>query len=121
MDRAGYHRWRTGLYSFHADEAGKIMKQVGYDQAMIDRVGALLRKERLKVDADAQALEDVICLVFLENYFSEFSQRQADEKMVTILRRTWTKMSAVGHAAALGLTLPEESRRLIEKALAMSQ
>src|SRR2546423_11678284 len=23
IDRAGYHRWRTSLYSFHADEAEK--------------------------------------------------------------------------------------------------
>lgn len=74
IDRAGYHRWRTTLYSFHADTAEKILREVGYDEATIGRVRSLLRKERLKVDPESQALEDVVCLVFLENYFADFAQ-----------------------------------------------
>ena len=31
MDRAGYHRWRTGLYTFHGDVAAKILQELGYD------------------------------------------------------------------------------------------
>jgi hypothetical protein len=38
MTRAGYHQWRTTLYSFHADEAAKILREVGYDDATINRV-----------------------------------------------------------------------------------
>src|ERR1035441_3147125 len=30
MDRAGYHRWRTGLYSFHAEKAAEILRDLGY-------------------------------------------------------------------------------------------
>src|SRR5579862_2971819 len=52
MDRAGYHRWRTALYSFHADEAEKILKDAGYEETTISRVRSLLKKEKLKTDPD---------------------------------------------------------------------
>jgi hypothetical protein len=118
MDRAGYHRWRTTLYSFHGDVAAKILKEAGYPEEMIARVRSLLKKEKLKANPEAQALEDVICLVFLENYFAEFAEQHDEEKIIGILRRTWKKMSTVGQKAALGLELPERARELVGKALA---
>lgn len=118
QDRAGYHRWRTTLYTFHADTAGSILREVGCDEATIARVRSLLKKERLKADPDSQALEDVACLVFLESYFTDFAPRHEEEKVIVILRRTWAKMSDTGRAAALALRLPAEARALIEKALA---
>jgi hypothetical protein len=118
MDRAGYHRWRTALYTFHADQAEKILRKVGYDDSLIARVRSLLRKEKLKSDAEMQALEDVICLVFLETEFAEFAQKHDETKMLVILRRTWVKMSPCGHEAALQLPLAAPLRALIEKALA---
>jgi hypothetical protein len=117
MDRAGYHRWRTGLYTFHADRAAEILWEVGYDQATIDRVKSLLRKERLKADSETQALEDVICVVFLENYFTEFAAKHDEEKVIGILRRTWAKMSQVGRDAALKLPMSLQAGSLIRKAL----
>lgn len=117
MDRQGYHRWRTELGRFHADAAAQVLREVGYDQQTITRVQSLLRKERLKLDPETQALEDVICLVFLQYYFAPFSELHEEQKLMGILRRTWTKMSAKGHAAALALSLPPEKRRLVEKAL----
>ena len=68
-------------------------------------------------DPEAQNLEDVACLVFLASYFSEFAQRHDEEKIVTILRRTWAKMSPRGREAALKLPLPDRDRALIQKAL----
>jgi hypothetical protein len=118
MDRAGYHRWRTQLYTFHADAAEKILRDVGYDEQTIARVRSLLRKERLKADPEVQALEDVICLVFLENYFADFAPKHDPQKVIVILRRTWAKMSPKGHAAALALELPPQARQLVEQALA---
>jgi len=117
MDRAGYHRWRTELYSFHADTAARILKEVGYDEATIARVRALLRKERLKSDRETQALEDVACLVFLEYYFADFAAKHDEQKVIQILQRTWKKMSARAQTAALELPLAPEARRLIERAL----
>ncbi|HEX4055098.1 MAG TPA: DUF4202 domain-containing protein [Tepidisphaeraceae bacterium] len=118
MTRAGYHQWRTTLYTFHADEATQILHEVGYDEQAVARVRSLLRKEKLKADPQTQALEDVACLVFLENYFAEFALKHDEQKVIEILRRTWKKMSERGRAAALELPLQTEARRLIEKALA---
>ena len=117
MDRAGYHRWRNELGAFHAKVAGEILREVGYDEAMVGRVQSLLRKERLKEDPDAQLLEDVICLVFLQYYFPDFAKKHDEEKLIGILRRTWRKMSERGHEAALKLPVGAEERKLIEKAL----
>jgi hypothetical protein len=117
MDRSGYHRWRTRLYDFHADATAEILREVGYDDVTIARVRSLIRKERIKSDPEMQTLEDVICLVFLENYFHEFAQDHDEQKLITILQRTWKKMSERGHAAALELPLGAEDRRIIEKAL----
>jgi len=117
MDRPGYLKWRTTLYDFHAEKAGEILRKVGYDDATISRVQSLVRKQGIKTDPEMQLLEDVICLVFLENYFAEFAADHDEEKLIRILRRTWAKMSPRGHQAALALELPERERALIEKAL----
>lgn len=119
MTRAGYHQWRTAAARFHAEVAGRILRDVGYDEAMVTRVQSLLRKERLKEDPGAQLLEDVACLVFLERTFAPFAAAHEDEKVTEILRRTWRKMSDRGRAAAGGLVdaLPERARALVRRAL----
>jgi hypothetical protein len=113
MDRAGYLRWRTDLAAFHARVTGDIMRQAGYGPAEIECVQALLRKERIKQDPEAQALEDVACLVFLEHELADFGRDKDWEKIARILRRTWKKMSPRGQVAALGLELPPQVRELL--------
>jgi hypothetical protein len=117
MDRDGYRRWRTDLSKFHAETTGRILRGVGYDEATVERVGSLLRKQQLKTDPDCQLLEDVICLVFLEYELADFAKKHDEEKLIYILRRTWKKMSARGHQAALGLPLPDGLRSIVEKAV----
>ena len=118
MTRTGYLKWRTTLYRFHADTAGDILREVGYDDAMVAAVQSLLRKERLKRNPDMQCLEDVICLVFLESYFANFAPQYDEQKVIDILRKTWRKMSPQGQSAARGLALPPAAHALLEKALA---
>jgi hypothetical protein len=118
MTRPGYHQWRTAAGRFSADEAAAILRDVGYDDATVARVQALVRKEGLKTgDAETQALEDSTCLAFLERGFAEFAARHDEEKVVGIVRRTWRKMSPAGQQAALTLDLSDEARRLIGRAL----
>lgn len=117
MDRIGYLKWRTDLKNLHAQLAGEILRDAGYDDITIARVQSLVRKERLKQDAESQTLEDVACLVFLENYFADFAKQHNAEKVIDIVRKTWKKMSPGGHAAALTLPIPDEARVLVEKAL----
>jgi hypothetical protein len=120
ITRAGYHQWRTFLYSFHADTAAEILRQTGYDDTTISRIRSLLKKEKLKADPEMQMLEDVACLVFLESYFADFAMKHDEEKVIGILRRTWKKMSPRAHSAALELNLSPQARQLIEKALKTS-
>ena len=117
----GYNQWRRTLYKFHADTAAEILKEVGYDNETIERVKTLLQKKRLKLDPDVQLLEDVICLVFLENHFADFSQQHNPDKVVDIVRKTWRKMSPQGHEAALTLELSPDAAALVGKALVRSQ
>ena len=117
MDRSGYRRWRTALGAYHADVAAEIMADVGYAESEVERVRDLLQKKRLKKDPEVQALEDVICLVFLEHYLEAFAREQEEEKMIKIIRKTWAKMSERGQAAALSLPLTPSVQGLIMKAL----
>lgn len=118
MDRAGYHRWRTTLYKFHASAAAEILRSVGYDDATIARVEHLIQKKQLREDPDTATLEDVVCMVFLRFYAERFAAAHPVEKTVTILQKTWAKMSPAGQAAALQLELPGPVRSLVERALA---
>jgi len=116
--RTGYLRWRNELKSFHARRVGEIMQAAGYGADDIARVGALIRKERLKSDAEAQMLEDVACIVFLRHYLDEFMQKTDQDKLAGILAKTWNKMSALGHEHARALDLAAAVPALLERGLA---
>ena len=115
--RQGYRHWRTELGKFHAETTAKILQTAGYTDEVIRRVKELLRKERLKIDPECQLLEDVICLVFIEHYLEDFATKHDDSKLLSILRKTWKKMSTQGRTMALELELPERLRDLISRAL----
>ncbi|MFQ5950043.1 MAG: DUF4202 domain-containing protein [Nitrospiria bacterium] len=117
MDRRGYHQWRMALNRFHAKKAGEILREVGYDDETVTRVQGFMLKKRLKADPEMQLLEDVICLVFLESYFADFSKKHDENKLIIIVQKTWKKMSPRGHEAALQLNLRPEDLALIKKAL----
>ncbi|MEP2278856.1 DUF4202 domain-containing protein [Maribacter sp.] len=117
MNREGYLRWRQELKKFHAKKAASILEDVGYDDETIDNVKFLLEKKQLKKNEETQALEDVICLVFLEFYFEPFAHKHEEDKTIDILQKTWRKMSIKGQEAALKLPLSKFSLDLITKAL----
>jgi hypothetical protein len=115
--KVGYLRWRKEESLAHASLAGDILGEAGYDADTVKHVQSLIKKERIKHDADAQVLEDVTCLVFLEHELAPFAAKHPDEKVIDILRKTWPKMSVRGQQAALGLALPAPLRQLVEKAV----
>ena len=106
-DKAGYLQWRHDAAAFHAERVAKIMAECGWDGAAQDRVGSLIRKERLKSDAEAQTLEDVACLVFMRWYFVPFAADRSHDELFRIVAKTARKMSANGRKAALSLPLPD--------------
>lgn len=117
MDRQGYKKWRMELAVFHGETAGSIMANQGYSDTAIQRVKDLLLKRSLKRDEEVQALEDVICLVFLEFYLEDFASKHDEAKLIDIIQKTWNKMSDAGHSAALTLPLSTTMLALITKAL----
>ena len=73
--RAGYLGWRTEQGRRHARAGGAgFMEAAGYPRGRPHpSVGAFLRKQGLKRNSEVQALEDVICFVFLRFYFADFA------------------------------------------------
>ena len=120
VGRAGYRQWRTDLAAFHADTAAEILRAVGYDEPMVARVQALVRKDRLKADPDVQLLEDVICHVFLTHYLADFAAKHDDDKVADILKKTWRKMSDDGRTAVASLEMPEAVRALVARVAEVS-
>jgi hypothetical protein len=119
---AGYNRWRRDLARFHAETAGRLMGEAGYDAVTVARVGSLIRKEGLGRDPETQALEDAACLVFLETGFDEFSRKHPDDKVVDIVKKTWRKMGPKGRALAMELVggLAPDRAALVARAVAES-
>ena len=117
MDKVGYFKWRETLKKMHAAIAGEILEQVGFDDQFVDRVQKIILKKLIKKNEESQALEDTICLVFLDYYFEEFAAKHTDEKVIDILKKTWVKMSDKGHGAALTLTFSDKSLTLVKQAI----
>ena len=120
MDRAGYHRWRIALRDHHAARLAEILGALGFEEATVARVGAIVRKERLGHDPEVQVLEDVACIVFLKYELAAFVATYAGDeaKLAGILAKTWRKMSPAGHAAALALPPPPDVAALLDQGLA---
>lgn len=117
MTRPGYFAWRTALKNRQADIAKKICLDCGYDADEAGRVASLVRKEDMKQDVECQALEDVACLVFLDDQFEKFEREHDEEKILGILRKTWTKMSEKGHDLVSQIEMTDLAKGLLTKAL----
>lgn len=115
--RIGYLEWRKALGRFHAERAGEILSRVGYDREVVLRVQAINQKRALRLDPEVQTMEDALCLAFLEHEAAEFAAKHPEDKVVDILGKTWRKMSARGREEALRLTMSEELRALVKRAI----
>lgn len=106
--KAGYLDWRREQGRRHALRVAGIMAEAGYPEADCNRVGVLLRKEGLKRDPEVQALEDVICFVFLRWYFADFAAKHDPDAVLDIVQKTARKMSEAGRVRVLKeFALPE--------------
>ncbi|KAI2643533.1 hypothetical protein GGS21DRAFT_21486 [Xylaria nigripes] len=119
MTRAGYLTWRAKQKTQAADKIKALLSST-LDAADVDRIAALVRKEGLATDVETQVLEDVACLVFLDDQLEDFEKKANvdEDKMVQILRKSWAKMSARGREIALGMDLSERAETLVKKAIA---
>lgn len=119
-NKIGYFKWRNELKKKHASLTSEILKNLGFSEEFSSRVSFLINKKALKNDIETQTLEDVACLVFLEYYFESFSLKHEEEKIIDIVKKTWNKMSDLGHEHALKLNLSPSCQNLVGKALQSS-
>lgn len=119
MDRVGYLKWREDLKKFHSLTTAQILQRAGFDDDFIARVSFLIEKKLLKKDKETQLLEDVVCLVFLEYYLDPFVQKHNEEKLKSIIKKTWDKMSEKGHEQALKIKYSEDTLKLIKISLGL--
>src|SRR5262249_37409939 len=115
--RAGYLKWRNDLKDYHARRLGEIMTAAGYGPQDAARVGALVRKERVRSDPEAQMLEGTASIVFRTHYLPDFMGKTDEAKLARILVQTWNKMSVQGRAHAGKLDLPPSVLALLERGL----
>lgn len=115
--RSGYLQWRRDLHELHAREAARILTAEGYDQETVERVGAIIRKRNLGTDPEVQALEDALCLVFLETQFHDLAARLDTPRMLDVLKKALRKMSEPAKRLALTIELPGRERAVLEEAL----
>jgi len=114
--RAGYLRWRRDLAQREAEDVGVILAGVGYEQETIERVQAIIRKRNLAHDAEVQALEDALCLVFLETQLDDVAGRLGTDHMVEVIRKTMGKMSRRGLQLAATIPLSASGQALLAAA-----
>lgn len=117
MNKQGYHAWRTYLKKRQAEMASQICLDCGYSEEDAMRVSSMIRKENMKKDEETQVLEDVACLVFLDDQFEEFEKEHDEDKIVNILKKTWGKMSEQGHELALEISMSDRAKHLVTRAL----
>lgn len=116
--RAGYLRWRRDQKQRHADDVTVLLAGAGYTDDEIDRVGALIRRERLATDPDSQVVEDAACLVFIETQLASMVERFEHDHLLDVIRKTARKMTSAGLAAVADLPLGDTERELLAEALA---
>lgn len=116
--RIGYLKWRKDLAKMHADAATEVLRSVGFDEDVIQSVREINLKQNLKTSPDVQAMEDALCLCFLEQEYGAFAEKHEDQKVVEIVEKTWRKMSPVGQKLALTLPLSGRPGQLVRRALA---
>ncbi len=118
--RVGYLKWRKDLSKRHADLAALTLREVGLDEDTVTQVRAIVLKQDLKSNPDAQAMEDALCLSFLEHEYATFATKHPDEKVIDIVDKTWCKMSKRGRTLALSLAFSGRALALLESAIAQA-
>jgi hypothetical protein len=74
-------------------------------------------KKNLGQDPELQTLEDALCLVTLQYQLKDLVRKTDPDKMISILQKTWKKMSAQARDEAVRLSYPEDQQKLLSQAL----
>ena len=108
--RAGYLRWRRDLKAVHAETLGELLPACGIGAGVVARAQQLVAKRGDQHEPEAQAFEDVVCLVFLETQFEELIDRLDEQKTIDVLQTraealSLSRRSFVASCSTLALCL----------------
>lgn len=117
MTRPGYLKWRTDLKKFHAERAGEILRELGYNEETVRRVQDLNLKKNFPADPECRVLEDALCLVFLEFQLADLAAKTDEDKVINALKKSWDKMTETARAEALKLKYGDRETGLVQRAL----
>ena len=116
MTKPGYYAWRNAAKKMHAERVGALMAEAGYSDEEIAATQAMVRKEDLRANPEAQTVEDLASLVFLKHYGLDFAHGRTAEQLVDILVKTMRKMSPEARAFAGRIGMPEAVAGLVGEA-----
>ena len=116
MTKPGYYAWRNAAKKMHAERVGALMAEAGYAGDEIAAAQAMVRKEDLRANPDAQTVEDVASLVFLKHYGLDFAHGRTQAQLVDILAKTMRKMSPEALAFAARIDMPQAVAGLVGEA-----
>lgn len=121
MTRPGYLTWRTKQKTQAAAQIKELLLSMDEPppEADVERISALISKKDLATNEETQVLEDVACLVFLDDQLDSFESKSDndEDKVISILRKTWKKMSPKGREMALQMKHSDRATSLLQKAL----
>ena len=116
--KAGYLRWKRDQRVRHANDIEALLADAGYDTVTIVRTQTLIRRDDLRNDPGAQAVEDAACLVFLETQLASVADRLDHAHLLDVLRKSARKLSSAGLTAVADVPLDDAGRALLAEALA---
>jgi Domain of unknown function (DUF4202) len=111
--RPGYLKWRRELKAASAASLNDLLEPLGVLADVRARAGDLVQRVGLGTDPDAQAVEDVACLVFLETDFVPLLAKIGRDKTADAVRKTLKKMSPEAIALGVDATPDGPARALL--------
>jgi Domain of unknown function (DUF4202) len=121
--RSGYLTWRKLLYGKQAERTRDLLVQAGVSSQQAEDAATWVSKTGLQTNPNTQLLEDAACLVFLENEIATFAAEHAHyprEKFITIVAKTWRKMSPAARDAAASIDLSPAIAEIVREAVRTS-
>ena len=111
--RAGYLRWRKASKAASAELLVTTLAPFGVAADNVSRAVDLIQRVGLGSDPEAQAVEDVACLVFLETDYVALLQRLGSENTAGAVRKTLKKMSPTAIGLGIDATPIGPARELL--------
>ncbi len=111
--RAGYLRWRKASKTASAELLAETLAPFDVAPELVRRAVDLVQRIGLGTDPEAQAVEDVACLVFLETDYVALLQRLGATSTAGAVRKTLKKMSPIAISFGVEATPVGPARDLL--------